>query len=100
MRSMDTYHDYHSFGYPYSGNRIVITPEKTCTVTPDTIVFLHKDMPHCTTGKIDIDYENFSIKFRECVIERLIQTVGEKAIQNLFSQIAIQLSANADKKYY
>lgn len=98
MRSMDTYHDYHSFGYLYSGNRIVITPEKTCTVTPGTIVFLHKDMPHRTTGKLDIDYENFSIKFRECVIERLIQEVGETQVQNLFSQIAIQLSTDADKR--
>lgn len=96
MPSMDTYRDYHSFGYLYSGNRIIITPEKSCTVTPGTIVFLHKDMPHRTTGHLDIDYENFSIKFNECVIERLIQTVGEKQVHSLFDRIALQLSEPAD----
>lgn len=98
MQSMDTYRDYHSFGYLFRGNRIVITPEKTCTVMPGTIVFIHKDMPHRTTGQLDVDYENFSIKFNESVIEHLIQTVGEKKIQALFSKITIQLCAEADKR--
>lgn len=98
MPSMDVYRDYHSFGYLYSGNRIVITPEKSCAVTAGTIVFIHKDMLHRTTGQLDVDYENFSIKFRDCVLERLIQTVGDKRVQTLFDQIAIQLNEEADKR--
>lgn len=98
MPSMDIYNDYYSFGYLYSGNRIVITPEKSCTVTAGTIVFIHKDMPHRTTGHLDTDYENFSIKFKECVLERLIQTVGDKWVQTLFGQIAIRLNEKADKR--
>lgn len=98
MPSMDVYGDYYSFGYLYSGNRIVITPEKSCAITAGTIVFIHKDMPHRTTGQLDVDYENFSIKFRDCVLERLIQTVGDKRVQTLFDQITIQLSEEADKR--
>lgn len=98
MASYDIYRDYYSFGYLYAGNRIIITPDRTCTVSPGTIVFIHKHMPHRTTGKLDIPYENFSIKFRECVLDRVIQTVGRDKIDSLFSQIAIHLSQEADQK--
>lgn len=98
MRAYDVYQDYHSFGYLYSGNRLVITPEKTCTVTKGTIVFIHKNMPHRTTGKLDENYENFSIKFRDSVLERLIHAVGEQAVHSLFQQIAITLSDDTDRK--
>ena len=98
MSSMDMYKDYHSFGYLYEGNRVITTPEKSCTIQPGTIVFIHKDMLHRTSGMVDIEYENFSIKFRDCVIERLRSTVGEQQLSTLFTQIVMQLDEDADKK--
>jgi Response regulator containing CheY-like receiver domain and AraC-type DNA-binding domain len=98
MPNMEIYGDYYSFGYMLTGDRIIITPEKTALIHPGTIVFIHKNMPHRTAPGSSQDYENFSIKFKDCVVEKLIDTIGQQAFDRLFSQIAIHVTPAASEK--
>lgn len=98
MPNMEIYRDYYSFGYMLAGDRIIITPEKTVLVHPGTIVFIHKNMPHRTAPGSSQDYENFSIKFKDCVVKKLIDTIGQQEFNRFFSQITIHVTAAASEK--
>lgn len=98
MPCMDEYTDYHSFGYMLSGDRIIITPPKTVYVHPDTIVFIHKNLPHRTTFASNVDYENFSIKFRPDILQNFEKNIGQSVLDDLFNQITVRVTPEANKK--
>lgn len=96
MASPDVYGDCYGIGYMISGERMIITPEKTVIVRPATIQFMHKNLFHRTTYVSEGINETFGIKFRESVAEHVISLIGQEQFDNLFEQISITLTPEAD----
>ena len=58
MNTAASYENMYGIGYMISGDRIIITPQKTVTVHPGTIQFIHKNLIHRTTYISEGIYEN------------------------------------------
>lgn len=78
MNTAASYENMYGIGYMISGDRIIITPQKTVTVHPGTIQFIHKNLIHRTTYISEGIYENIDIKFRESVAEYIISVIGQE----------------------
>ena len=95
MNTAASYENMYGIGYMISGDRIIITPQKTVTVHPGTIQFIHKNLIHRTTYISEGIYENIDIKFRESVAEYIISVIGQERFNMLYDQISITLTPQA-----
>ena len=95
MNTAASYENMYGIGYMISGDRIIITPQKTVTVHPGTIQFIHKNLIHRTTYISEGIYENIDIKFRESVAEYIISVIGQERFNMLYDQISITLAPQA-----
>ncbi len=95
MSSVDVYGNIYGIGYMLSGERLIITPDKTVIVRPGTVQFMHKNLYHRTTYLSEGLYENIDIKFTEAVAERIISVIGREAFERLFEQISVTLTPEA-----
>ena len=98
MNTAASYDNMYGIGYMISGDRIIITPQKTVTVHPGTIQFIHKNLIHRTTYISEGIYENIDIKFRESVIEHIISVIGQERFNMLYDQISITLTPQATEQ--
>ena len=98
MNTAASYENMYGIGYMISGDRIIITPQKTVTVHPGTIQFIHKNLIHRTTYISEGIYENIDIKFRESVIEHIISVIGQERFNMLYDQISIALTPQATEQ--
>ena len=98
MNTAASYDNMYGIGYMISGDRIIITPQKTVTVHPGTIQFIHKNLIHRTTYISEGIYENIDIKFRESVAEHIISVIGQECFNMLYNQISITLTPQATEQ--
>lgn len=84
--------------YMVSGDRMLITPNKTVIVHPNTVQFMHKNLYHRTTYVSEGIYENIDIKFRESIAKRIISVIGQEQFDMLYDQICIPLTPEADQQ--
>ena len=98
MNTAASYDNMYGIGYMISGDRIIITPQKTVTVHPGTIQFIHKNLIHRTTYISEGIYENIDIKFRESVAEHIISVIGQECFNMLYNQIRITLTPQATEQ--
>lgn len=95
MSSISVYGNIYGIGYMVSGERMIITPDKTIMVHPGTIQFMHKNLYHRTTYVSEGIYENFDIKFNESAAQHIISVIGQDKFEALFDQINITLTPDA-----
>lgn len=98
MNTAASYENMYGIGYMISGDRIIITPQKTVTVHLGTIQFIHKNLIHRTTYISEGIYENIDIKFRESVAEHIISVIGQERFNMLYDQISIALTPQATEQ--
>lgn len=98
MPCADVYGDCYGLGLLVQAERLIITPGKTIVVRPGSIQFMHKHLYHRTTYVSENTLEAYKMKFRECVAEHIKEVIGKEVFDNLFSQITIQLTENAQEK--
>ncbi|MBQ7943052.1 MAG: helix-turn-helix transcriptional regulator [Lachnospiraceae bacterium] len=98
MPCADVYGDCYGIGYMVHSERLIITPGKTVVVQPGCIQFMHKHLYHRTVGVTDDINENYGIKFRECIADRIISAIGKEAFDSLFAQINIHLTDDSQRK--
>lgn len=98
MNTATAYENMYGIGYMLSGDRIIITPQKTITVHPGTIQFIHKNLIHRTTYISEGIYENIDIKFRESILEHIISVIGQERFNMLYDQISITLTPQATEQ--
>ncbi len=97
MRRAESYGNTYGIGYMVSGDRMIITPQKTVIVHPGTVQFMHRDLVHRTTYVSEGIYENIGIKFRESVIEHIVAVIGQEAFDSLYDRISITLTPEANQ---
>lgn len=100
MPSADIYGNVYAIGFMISGDRMIITPDKTVIVHPGTVQFMHKNLCHRTTYVSEGIYENIGIKFRESIVERIISVIGQGQFDRLFEQISLTLTPEATEQIY
>lgn len=98
MRAAESYGNMYGIGYMLSGDRMIITPNRTVTVHPGTIQFMHKNLIHHTTYISEGIYENIDIKFRESVAEHIIKIIGQEQFDMLYDQISFTLTPEATEQ--
>ncbi len=98
MASANMYGDIYGIGFMLSGDRMIITPQKTVLVHPGTVQFMHKNLPHRTTYVSEGIYENIDIKFRESIAERIISVIGYEQFNQLYEKISITLTPLAQEQ--
>lgn len=95
MASINVYGNIYGIGYMISGDRMIITPDKTIVVHPGAVQFMHKNLYHRTTYVSGEIYENIDIKFNESVARHIISVIGQEKFEMLFDQINITLTSEA-----
>jgi len=95
MGSINVYGNIYGLGYMISGDRMIITPDKTIVVHPGNIQFMHKNLYHRTTYISEGIYENLDIKFNESVASHIISVIGQENFDSLFDQINVTLTPDA-----
>ena len=98
MRRAESYGNAYGIGYMVSGDRMIITPQKTVIVHPGTVQFMHRDLVHRTTYVSEGIYENIGVKFRENVVEHITAVIGQEAFDSLYDQISITLTPEANQQ--
>lgn len=98
MANVNVYGDMYGIGYTLSGNRMLITPDRTVLVHPGSVQFVHKDLYHRSTWMSEGTYDNTDIKFRESVAEYVASVIGREQFDMLFDQIGIDLTPEASER--
>ncbi|MDE7251437.1 MAG: AraC family transcriptional regulator [Acetatifactor sp.] len=98
MPNLDMYGDIYGIGYMLSGDRMIITPDRTVLVHPCTVQFMHKNLYHRTTYVSKGIYENIEIKFNESVAKLIISVIGEKQFNRLYDLISVTLTPEIDEE--
>lgn len=98
MANVNVYGDIYGIGYMISGDRMIITPDRTVFVHPGSVQFIHKNLYHRTTWMSEGIYKNMDIKFRESVAEYVISIIGREQFDRLFEQICIDLTPEASEQ--
>ena len=96
MRRAESYGNMYGIGYMFSGERMIITPNKIVFVYPSTVQFMHKNLVHRTTYVSEGICENIDIKFRESILARIVAVIGQEQFNMLYEQISIPLTSEAD----
>lgn len=95
MPNAQIYGNSYAIGYMISGDRMIITPDKTIIVHPGTVQFMHKNLCHRTTYISEGIYENIGVKFRESVVKHIISVIGQEKFDMLYDQVSVTLTPEA-----
>lgn len=98
MATINVYGDIYGIGYMISGDRMIITPDRTVFVHPGNVQFMHRNLYHRTTWMSEGLYDNMDIKFRESVAEYIISVIGREQFDMLFEQINVVLTPEASEQ--
>lgn len=96
MPALNVHGTIYGIGYMISGERLIITPDKTVIVRPGTVQFIHKNLYHRTTYVSEGLYENIDMKFTEAVAEQIMSVIGREPFERLFEQISLTLTPEAN----
>lgn len=100
MNTAEAYTDFYGISYMVSGSRLIYSPDFTTIASANDVVFIPKNVYRRTTYISNDPYERIIIKFTDAMVEELINTVGRKAFDELFSEHVIHFTSESKHKIF
>ena len=98
MAAAEAYTDFYGISYMVSGERMIYSPEFSTIVKAGEMVFIPKNVYRRTTWISDMPYERILLKFTDCMVSDLFETIREESYNELCREHVVRFEKETRDK--